>query len=236
MASRLDGPRLDARSGRAKQLVVILHGFGADGRDLISLGQQWGQFLPDAAFVAPDAHESCEHMPSGRQWFRLSDRNPHERWSGACAAAPILDAFIDEELARHSLPGSQLALVGFSQGAMMALHVGLRRRVAPAGILSYSGLLVGPEKLAADLKDRPTDQPAPPMFLIHGTADDVIPPEALFASAQAVSAAGAACQWRLSPGLGHNIDGAGLAHGALFLTSCFGLPYPETLRSRQSGG
>jgi phospholipase/carboxylesterase len=230
MAPRLDGPRLPARSGQTKQLVVILHGFGADGNDLISLGQQWAQILPDAAFVAPNAHEVCEHMPSGRQWFRLTDRNPHERWNGACAAAPILNAFIDEELAKHSLGPSKVALVGFSQGAMMALHVGLRRPKAPAGILSYSGLLVGPEKLADDLKARPAGEPVPPMFLIHGTADDVIPAEALFSSAQAISEAGGACQWRLAPGLGHNIDGPGLAHGALFLASCFGLPYPEALR------
>ena len=229
MAPRLDGPRLNARSGQTKQLVVILHGFGADGQDLISLGQQWAQILPDAAFVAPHAHEVCEHMPSGRQWFRLTDRNPHERWSGACAASPILDAFIDEELARHGLPGSKLALVGFSQGAMMAMHVGLRRATAPAGILSYSGLLVGPERLADDLKARPAGQPVPPIFLIHGSADDVIPADALFASAQAISQAGAACQWRLAPGLGHNIDGPGLLQGALFLNACFGLPYPRQL-------
>lgn len=232
MAPRLEGPRIEARSGDAKQLVVILHGFGADGRDLISLGQQWAQVLPDAAFVAPNAHEVCEHMPSGRQWFRLSDRNPHERWSGACAAAPVLNAFLDEELQSYGLPASKLALVGFSQGSMMALHVGLRRPKAPAGILSYSGLLVGPEKLAEDLKARPPGEPVPPIFLIHGTADEVIPAEALFASAQGLSEAGAACQWRLAPGVGHTIDGPGLAHGALFLASCFGLPYPEALRSR----
>jgi phospholipase/carboxylesterase len=230
MAPQLDGPRIPARSGQTKQLVVILHGFGADGEDLISLGQQWSQILPDAAFVAPHAHEPCEHMPSGRQWFRLTDRNPHERWNGACAAAPILNAFIDAELAKHALPGSKVALVGFSQGAMMAMHVGLRRPFAPAGILSYSGLLVGPEKLADDLKTRPAGQNTPPMFLLHGTADEVIPAEALFGSAQAICEAGASCQWRLAPGLGHNIDGPGLLHGALFLASCFGLPYPEQLK------
>ncbi|MBX9758593.1 MAG: phospholipase [Beijerinckiaceae bacterium] len=229
MAPRLDGPRIEAASGQTKQLVVILHGFGADGRDLISLGQQWAQVLPDAAFVAPSAGEPCEHVPEGRQWFRLTDRNPHERWSGACSAAPLLNAYIDEELARYSLPGSKVALVGFSQGAMMALHVGLRRPKAPAGILSYSGLLVGPEKLADDLKARPAGEPVPPIFLVHGTADEVVPPEALFGSAQAICEAGASCQWRLSPGLGHNIDGPGLAHGALFLASCFGLPYPKAL-------
>lgn len=229
MAPRLDGPRMEAASGRTKQLVVILHGFGADGRDLIGLGEQWAQVLPDAAFLAPNAADVCEHMPAGRQWFRLTDRNPHERWSGACSAAPLLNAFIDEELARYGLPGSKVALVGFSQGAMMALHVGLRRPKAPAGVLSYSGMLVGPEKLADDLKARPAGEPVPPVFLVHGTADDVVPPEALFGSGQAICEAGASCQWRLSPGLGHNIDGPGLAHGALFLASCFGLPYPQAL-------
>jgi phospholipase/carboxylesterase len=229
MAPRLDGPRIEAASGHTKQLVVILHGFGADGRDLIGLGEQWAQVLPDAAFVAPSAADVCEHMPEGRQWFRLTDRNPHERWTGACSAAPLLNAFIDEELARYGLPGSKVALVGFSQGAMMALHVGLRRPKAPAGVLSYSGMLVGPEKLADDLKARPAGEPVPPVFIVHGTADDVVPPEALFGSAQAICAAGASCQWRLSPGLGHNIDGPGLAHGALFLASCFGLPYPQAL-------
>ncbi len=107
---------------------------------------------------------------------------------------------------------------------------GLAPSRSPAGILSYSGLLVGPEKLADDLKARPAGQNTPPMFLLHGTADEVIPAEALFGSAQAICAAGASCQWRLAPGLGHNIDGPGLLHGALFLASCFGLPYPEQLK------
>lgn len=232
MATRIDGPRLKPRSGAAKQLVVILHGYGADGNDLIALGQQWAQLLPDAAFVAPNAHEACEHMPSGRQWFRLSDRNPHERWSGACAAAPVIDGFIDDELKRLGVPASGLAIVGFSQGAMMALHVGLRRPRAPAGILAYSGLLVGPEKLAGDLAARPPAEPAPPILLIHGSEDEVVPADALFMSADALVEAGLSCQWRLTPGLGHNIDGPGLAHGAMFLASCFGLPFPEALKGR----
>ena len=233
MATRIDGPRLAPRSGAAKQLVVILHGYGADGNDLIALGEQWAQILPDAAFVAPNAHEPCEHMPSGRQWFRLTDRNPHERWSGACSAAPVINGFIDEELKRLGLPETKVALVGFSQGAMMALHVGLRRQRAPAGVLAYSGVLVGPEKLADDLAARPKGEPAPPIFLIHGSADEVVPAEALFVSAEALSEAGLSCQWRLAHGLGHSIDGAGLAKGAMFLASCFGLPFPEMFIPRR---
>ena len=127
--SKLDGPRLmPASSGAAKQLVVFLHGYGAHGNDLISLGQHWRALLPDAAFVSPHAPEICGGNPfGGRQWFELTFRDPGERWRGVVQAAPALDAFLDEELAALGLADEALALVGFSQGTMMALHVGLRR-------------------------------------------------------------------------------------------------------------
>ena len=230
-SSRLDGPRLEPASGRARQLVVFLHGYGADGGDLISIGREWAAALPDAAFAAPGAPEPCEHMPSGRQWFRLTDRNPHERWSGACAAAPSLDAFLDAELAARGLTDDDLALVGFSQGAMMALHVGRRRPRPPAAILAYSGVLVGPEKLAEAVAGRTPDE-LPAIFLVHGSHDDVIPAEALFASVNALAAGGAPCQWRLCMGLAHGIDGAGLTHGAVWLARSLGLPYPAVLAPR----
>ena len=159
MAS-IDGPRLAPKSGRAQQLVVFLHGLGADGNDLIELGQQWRDWLPDAAFVAPHAPDAYEGAPMGRQWFPLTLRDPSEFWRGVTYAAPRLEAFLDQELARHGLPAARLALVGFSQGAMMALHVGLRRPAAPAAILGYSGLLVledgrGPESLTAAARSKP---------------------------------------------------------------------------------
>ncbi|MDB5572036.1 MAG: phospholipase [Hyphomicrobiales bacterium] len=228
MAHILTGPSLEPRSGKARQLVVILHGFGADGNDLIDLGREWGAVLPDAAFVAPHAHEPCEHMPSGRQWFRLTDRNPHERWSGALSAGPVIDAFIDAELASRGLDDSNLALVGFSQGAMMALHVGLRRRARPAGVLAYSGLLIGPEHLPEAVAGRSADA-LPPIFLVHGSHDEVVPPDSLFISAAHIAAAGGSCQWHLSLGLAHGIDGAGLTQGAVWLARSFGLPYPAAL-------
>src|SRR3954454_2612096 len=151
MIAKLTGPSLPAKSGAAKQLVVFLHGYGADGADLIELGQHWRSLLPDAAFVSPHAHERCAGAPMGRQWFALSAargvddaRSADDRLKGAEAARPVIDAFIDEELARLGIDESRLALCGFSQGAMMALHVGLRRKRAPAAIVGFSGMLVGP--------------------------------------------------------------------------------------------
>ena len=143
---QLDGPRLEPKSGTARQLVVFLHGYGADGNDLIDIGRAWQGLLPNAAFVSPHAPRLCGQSPMGREWFPLTFRDPDERWNGVNAAAPALQEFLDAELKRHNLPPQALALVGFSQGTMMALHVGLRRPRAPAAILSYSGLLVGPEQ------------------------------------------------------------------------------------------
>ena len=127
-----------------KQLVVFLHGYGADGNDLIDIGRAWQGLLPHAAFVSPHAPRPCGQAPSGREWFPLTFRNPDERWNGVNAAAPGLNAFLDAELKRRNLPPSALALVGFSQGTMMALHVGLRRTVPPAAIVGYSGMLIMP--------------------------------------------------------------------------------------------
>ena len=213
---RLDGPRLEARSGPARQLVVFLHGYGADGNDLIDIGRAWQQILPQAAFVSPHAPEPCGQAPVGRQWFPLTFRDPNERWIGVNKAAPQLQRFLDAELARHKLPAAALALVGFSQGTMMALHVGLRRGVAPAAIVGYSGLLVAPEDgnpeaFAAEIKSRP------PVLLVHGDRDDVIPPQALFQATQGLAALGVAVEWHLSAGIGHGIDAEGLRHGGEFL-------------------
>jgi phospholipase/carboxylesterase len=155
----LDGPRLDPRGGEAKRLVIFLHGYGADGNDLIDLGRAWQEMLPQTAFVSPHAPEPCGQAPVGKQWFALTFRDPDERWVGVNKAAPALEAFIDKELARWKLPPSALALVGFSQGTMMALHVGLRRATPLAAIVGYSGMLVlpnrpAPEEVAASIKSK----------------------------------------------------------------------------------
>jgi phospholipase/carboxylesterase len=222
----LDGPRLAPLSGRARRLVVFLHGYGADGTDLIEIGREWRAALPDTAFVAPHGPEPCGAAPIGRQWFDLTFRDPHERWRGANHAGPGLDVFLDAELAKHGLTDRDLALVGLSQGCMMALHVGLRRARPAAAIVGYSGVLVleegkGPDSLAAQVRAKP------PVLLIHGDQDEVIPVEALFFSSDALGAAGVPCEWHLSAGIGHGIDGAGLRHGAQFIARAFGLPMPQ---------
>lgn len=226
VASPLNGPRLPPQSGVARRLVVFLHGYGADGNDLIEIGRQWRSWLPDASFIAPHAPERCAQAPSGRQWFALTMSDPSERWRGVVAARPALDAFLDRELADLGLDDSKLALVGFSQGTMMALHVGLRRARAPAAILGFSGALVGPEKLeeahARDGRGMP-----PPILLIHGDADELIPVEAMLASAEALAASGVPCQWRVSAGMGHGIDRDALICGGQFLAQCFGLRTPR---------
>ena len=214
--AKLDGPRLEPRSGQAKQLVVFLHGYGADGNDLIEIGRAWQNLLPDAAFVSPHAPHPCGQAPVGREWFPLTFRDPEEYWRGVKAAAPGLNAFLDAELARHKLSASALALVGFSQGTMMSLHVGLRRAVPPIAIVGYSGFLVlaaqaGPESIQGEITARP------PVLLVHGDRDELIPVQGLFQSAQMLAALGIAVEWHISAGVGHGIDEEGLRHGGEFL-------------------
>ena len=216
MAAELDGPRIEPRTGAARQLVVFLHGYGADGNDLIDIGRAWQALLPQAAFVSPHAPEPCGQAPMGREWFPLTFRNPEERWTGVNQAAPVLERFLDAELQRRSLPPSALALVGFSQGTMMALHVGLRRAAAPAAIVGYSGLFVAPENadpkaFAGDIRARP------PVLLLHGDRDDLIPVQALFHASHALASLEIPVEWHLSAGIGHGIDQEGLRHGAEFL-------------------
>jgi len=206
----LSGPRLPPLRGKATHLVVLCHGYGADGNDLIGLAPHWQRELPTVAFVAPNAPEPCAGSPSGYQWFPISRLAPEEVKRGVESAADLLNSFLDSELSRLELPPERLALVGFSQGTMMSLHVGLRRPVKPACIVGYSGSLAG---------EAPAAGPdAPPVLLIHGEADPMIPVQALFTSAAALAAGGTSVQWHVSAGLGHSIDEMGLLLGGNFLT------------------
>ena len=209
---RLRGPeRAPAGGGRARSVTVLLHGLGADGSDLIGLADHWAGALLGCRFLAPDAPEPCDMAPAGRQWFSIRDRSAAAVRAGVDRAAPALDAFIDSALADHGLGDDRLALVGFSQGTMMALHVALRRPRPPACVVGYSGRLIG----AGSVREEATARP--PVMLIHGDADDMVPVGALHEAAAALGAAEVPVQWHISGGVGHGIAPDGLAVGGRFL-------------------
>ena len=213
--AELDGPRWGPASKAAPaQLVVLCHGLGADGHDLIDLAPTWGHALPDAAFVsvdAPFAHDSG----FGRQWWSVADRSPPVVEAGVRRAAEFLDQFIDAELQRLGLPADRYALMGFSQGAMTALFTGLRRASAPRAILAFSGALIAPESLATELANHA------PVLLVHGEADDVVPAQRSRDAEAALRAANVPVEAVYVPRLGHGIDDTGLAMGALTLQRAF---------------
>ena len=207
----LTGPTLAPARGPATHLVVLVHGYGADGQDLIGLASHWQGLLPTVAFAAPNAPARIPGGP-GYQWFPISRIDPHEMQRGVEVAGPVLDAYLDSELARLGLGPERLALAGFSQGTMLSLHLGLRRAIRPAAIVGFSGLLAGPP---------PVDGRIPPILLTHGDSDTVIPPQAMFLAAAQLGLAGAAVQWHLARGMGHGIDPEGLEIAGQFLSLAF---------------
>jgi phospholipase/carboxylesterase len=212
--AKITGPSIPAASGRTEQLVILCHGYGADGNDLIGLAPYWQKLLPDAAFISPNAPQRCD-AGFGFQWFPITRLDPAELMRGVESAAPILDAFIDEELEKRGLDGGRLALVGFSQGTMMSLHVGLRRRQPPAAIVGYSGALAGGDRLKAELAGRP------PVLLVHGDADEMLPVSRMHEAVRVLAEAGVGVQWHVAPGVGHGIDPEGLEIGGRFLRDAF---------------
>lgn len=211
----LDGPTLGPASGGApKKLVVLLHGYGANGDDLIGLAPAFAQVLPDAAFISPNAPYPCPHAPPGHyQWFDVWDRDPARRLAGGRTAKTIVDAFLDHKLAALNLTDADLALIGFSQGTMVSLHVALRRAKPCAGVLGYSGRLEFPDLLATELTSRP------PVTLVHGEEDPVVPFEQLAVATAALKANGVKVEAHARPGLGHGINIDGVKIGAAFLTT-----------------
>ena len=212
----LQGPMVrPSDGGKPRQIVVLLHGVGADGSDLIELAPLLGHRLPGTLFVAPDAPYPCDMAPYGRQWFSLQDRRPAALLAGVAAVAPLLDRYLDGLLDRHGLGPDRLAVLGFSQGTMLSLHTAPRRPVPLAAVLGYSGALVGAEELPEACRSRP------PVMLVHGDRDDIVPVQALFAAVKGLQRAEIPVQWIVRPGLPHSIDPEGIAAGAGFLADAF---------------
>jgi phospholipase/carboxylesterase len=204
-----------ANGGKPNRAVIFLHGVGDSGSGgLLTIGQMWQRDFPDCEFVCPDAPFPYDMAPAdfgGRQWFSLQSFAPEKILEGVKAAAPILDSYIDHVLETRDLTPDKLALVGFSQGTMMALYAALRRPAALSCVLGYSGALVGAETLAQEKKS------APPVLLVHGMLDEVVPFGAMELAERALKAAGVPVTVLAAPHLGHSIDDAGIAGGLKFL-------------------
>ncbi|MDC9826462.1 dienelactone hydrolase family protein [Devosia sp. ZB163] len=209
---KLNGPMLPPKSGgTAKQIVVLLHGYGADGTDLIGLGQHWGEVLPDALFVSPNAPTPCAGNPFGFEWFPLQVDRIAGRIEGAKAAAPVIVEFLEDLWRQTGVTAADTYLIGFSQGAMMALHVGTALPHALRGIVSFSGAFVPADDFPVDSK--------PPVALIHGDLDQVVDPRLSKQAADDLLAAGYDVTLHISNGTAHGIAPDGLDFATSFLVS-----------------
>lgn len=201
----ISGPEILPKTSKPASIVILLHGYGADGQGFISLAQALSQFMPNTYFIAPNAIFPFENASTGYQWFGLRDYSEASMFAGLNAATPHLNQFVDHQLQRFDLPASKLALVGFSQGAMLALHIALRRPAKIAGVVGISGMLVSPQSLIGELKSKP------PISLIHGTEDDVIPIAALDGATIALKSTGLEVESLIEPGVGHFVGEKGFA-------------------------
>ena len=215
MTRILNAERREPVSGETRSAVVFLHGYGANGADLLGLADPLGEHLPDTLFVAPDAPEACAGAPMGFQWFPIpwiDNSSEEEAERGMMQAMQDLNAFLDALMVDEDLLPEQVVLFGFSQGTMMALHVAPRREDAVAGIVAFSGRLLSPESLKDDAVSRP------PVLLVHGDVDDVVPPQSLPDAAEALQEAG----WtdvfaHVMKGTGHGIAPDGLSVALAFM-------------------
>jgi phospholipase/carboxylesterase len=206
-----------AQSGKATSLVVFLHGYGADGADLLGLADALGPHLPDTAFAAPDAPEPCRGG-YGRQWFPipwLDGSSEVAAAMGLAAATDDLNGYLDQQLAAHSLSADRLCVLGFSQGAMMAMHVVPRRATSVAGVVAISGRLLVAERLGEVVSK-------PPILLIHGDEDQVVPFADMGIAGRALVAAGFQTYGHVMHGTGHGIAQDGLQATLAFLAERLG--------------
>ena len=210
----ISGPELLPKSGNAPDwLVIFCHGLGADGNDLIGLSAFFSEILPEAVFVSPNAPFPCDMAPMGYQWFSLQNRDENSMLTGVKSAAPILNQFIDQQLEKFNLTEDRTFLVGFSQGTMMSLYVGPRRKKPLAGIIGYSGRLIGGNELKSDIKS------CPPVLLVNGDMDDLVPSELQQEAVDCLNNLGVSVQGHICSGLGHSINQRGLDFSRDFLTS-----------------
>jgi len=225
---KLEGQKLEGPShgphagGKPGHLVVLLHGYGADGDDLIGLAPVLAPLMPDAVFHAPNAPYPCEGNPFGYQWFGISRLDPAVAAAGVRAAAPFVESFLEDTMAQYGLDESKTALVGFSQGTMMALHVGLRRAKQLAGIVGFSGMLAAPESLGTEIRSHP------PVVLLHGDSDEMLPHQLTERAAEVLRKNSVTVRTHIAQGVGHGIDETGLARATHFLLDVFKLPVPQT--------
>ncbi|MCB2090717.1 MAG: alpha/beta hydrolase [Alphaproteobacteria bacterium] len=207
----LNGPRVEPENGKPDKLVILCHGYGSNGDDLMGLVPHLRHVMPNAVYISPNAPELCYGAPNGYQWFALSTLSREERLVGTLKAAPILDHFIDQELKRYGLENKDLVLIGFSQGTMMALHVGLRRKSDIAGIIGFSGAMTLPENWENEITSKP------PVVLIHGDMDNVVPVEMMHQAFIALNDVGVDVDSHVSPGIMHSIGPDGLQKALEFL-------------------
>lgn len=210
----LTSHRKAPQSGKARSAVIFVHGYGADGADLLGLADPLGPHLPDTVFYSPDAPQPCVNNPFGFQWFPipwLDGSTEEAARAGMAASLEKLNAFVDHVLQTEDLPPAALALVGFSQGTMMSLHLAPRRDAAIAGVVGFSGRLLVPETLAAEA------QVKPPVLLVHGDADEVVPFEDMGRAGNALVDAGFEVYGHVMQGTGHGIAPDGLQVALSFL-------------------
>jgi len=212
--------RRAARSGKARQMVVVLHGYGADGADLLGLADPLSPHLPDAVFYAPDAPDPCSGNPAGRQWFgipRFDGSTAQQAMAGLARAADAVDRFLDARLSDEGLTPKDLILLGFSQGAMTALHVAPRRATPIAGVVAISGRLIAPERLTPETLSKP------PILLMHGDRDDVVDFGEMASAGTALVAAGFDTYGHVMKGSGHGIAPDGLQVALAFMKEKLGV-------------
>jgi phospholipase/carboxylesterase len=212
--TKLSGPMLPPASGGVpKQAVVLLHGYGSDGNDLIGLAPHWQGLLPDAVFISPNAPEQCRQFGFGFQWFDVSfdgDRLAR-RQEGVVRARPVLLEFLEDLWSQSGIAPEHTILAGFSQGAMMALHTGLSLERPLMGIIGFSGAFLPPDGFGS------ASLAKPPVCLVHGDMDDVVDPEHSADADVALRLAGYDVSYHVSPGVGHGIAPDGLAFASDFI-------------------